>query len=114
MANFIKTTVIGGLIFIIPVVVVVAIPNKAFSIMMLLAAPLGRLIPIESLGGVALVNILAVLCILVACFLAGLVAKSNLGKRTFSFIDAKLLLFFPLLSVSGFRCQSIQFFQSLR
>jgi len=95
MGNFIKTTVIGGLLFLIPIVVLVMILNKAYTIMMLIAMPLDRLIPIETIGGVALSNILAVLCIFVACFFAGLVAKSKLGKTTFNLIDAKLLLFFP-------------------
>jgi len=98
MINFIKTTAIGGLLFMIPIVVVVIILNKAFNIMMLVAAPLDKLIPIESIAGVALSNILAVLCTFAACFLAGLVAKSELGKTTFKLIDAKLLLFFPMYS----------------
>ena len=95
MTNFIKTTAIGGLLFMIPIVVVVMILNKAFKIMMLVAVPLDKLIPIESIGGVALSNILAVLCTFAGCFLAGLVAKSKMGKTTFNLIDAKLLLFFP-------------------
>ena len=95
MGNFIKTSVIGGLLFLIPIVVLVVILKKAYNIMLLVAVPLDRLIPIETIGGVALSNILAVLCIFVACFLAGLVAKSKLGKSTFNFIDAKLLLLFP-------------------
>ena len=95
MINFIKTTAIGGLIFMLPIVVVAMILNKAFKIMMLVAVPLDKLIPIESIGGVALSNILAVLCTFAGCFLAGLVAKSKMGKTTFNLIDAKLLLFFP-------------------
>ena len=95
MINFIKTTAIGGLIFMLPIVVVAMILNKAFKIMMLVAVPLDKLIPIEAIGGLALSNILAVLCTFAVCFLAGLVAKSKLGKTTFNLIDAKLLLFFP-------------------
>jgi len=95
MSNFIKTTAIGGLLFLLPIVVLAMILGKAYKIMMLVAVPMDRLIPIETIGGVALVNILAVLCIFVGCFLAGLVAKSKLGKTAFNTIDAKLLLFFP-------------------
>lgn len=95
MGNFIKTTAIGGLLFLVPIVVLTVILKKAYNIMLLVAVPLDRLIPIETIGGVALSNILAVLCIFVACFLAGLLAKSKPGKATFNLIDAKLLLFFP-------------------
>jgi uncharacterized membrane protein len=95
MGNFIKTTAIGGLLFLVPLVVLAVILKKAYDIMLLVAVPLDRLIPIETIGGVALSNILAVLCIFVACFLAGLLAKSKPGKAIFNWIDAKLLLFFP-------------------
>ncbi|UCD56400.1 MAG: hypothetical protein JSV16_11255 [Candidatus Hydrogenedentota bacterium] len=95
MKKFIKTTAIGGLLFLVPIVVLALILAKAFKIMMLVAVPMDKLIPIETVGGVALVNILAVLCIFVGCFIAGLVAKSKLGKAAFNAIDAKLLLFFP-------------------
>jgi len=95
MRNFMKTTIIGGLLFLIPIVVLAMILGKAYKVMMLIAVPVDRLIPIQTIGGVALVNILAVLCIFVGCFIAGLVAKSKLGKATFNMIDAKLLLFFP-------------------
>jgi uncharacterized membrane protein len=95
MGNFIKTTAIGGLLFLVPLVVLAVILKKAYDIMLLVAVPLDGLIPIEAIGGVALSNILAVLCIFVACFLAGLLAKSKPGKAIFNWIDAKLLLFFP-------------------
>ena len=95
MANFFKTTIIGGLIFLIPIVVLSVILGKGLKIMMVVAEPLDKLIPIESVGGVALVNILTVLCLLAGCFFAGIAAKSKLGKTTFDMIDAKLLLFIP-------------------
>ena len=56
MANFFKTTIIGGLIFLIPIVVLSVILGKALKIMMVVAEPLDKLIPIESIGGVALVT----------------------------------------------------------
>jgi uncharacterized membrane protein len=63
--------------------------------MLSVAEPLDRLIPVDAIGGVALSNLLAVLCIFVACFLTGLLAKSKTGKAIFNWIDAKLSLFFP-------------------
>jgi hypothetical protein len=95
MRKFIKTTAIGGLIFLIPIVVLTVILKKAYSIMLSVAEPLDRLIPVDAIGGVALSNLLAVLCIFVACFLTGLLAKSKTGKAIFNWIDAKLSLFFP-------------------
>ena len=75
--NFLKTTLVGGLVFLVPIIVVVAILGKAFGLMAALAAPLATWIPIDSIGGVALANLLAVAAIVVLCFVAGLVARSG-------------------------------------
>ncbi len=95
MLNFIRTTIIGGIIFLIPIVIIVAILGKAFKIMLQITQPLSKMIPIESVGGIAFVNILAVLAILVFSFIAGMIAKSKLGQKAFDAIDAKLLIFIP-------------------
>ena len=93
--NMIKTTMIGGLIFLLPLVFVTAILAKAFKVMLVIAKPLDKLIPTEQIGGVALVNILAILLIVVACFVAGIAAKSYFGKRLFEWFDDKLMMFLP-------------------
>jgi uncharacterized membrane protein len=40
--RFLKTTVIGGLVFLVPIIIIVAIIGKAFEIMKKVADPLGR------------------------------------------------------------------------
>ena len=95
MFNFIRTTIIGGIIFLIPIVIIVAILGKAFKIMLQITQPLSKMIPIEAVGGIAFVNILAVLAILVFSLIAGMIAKSKLGQIAFDAIDAKLLIFIP-------------------
>ena len=42
--NFIKTTIIGGLVFMVPVVIVVVIVGKAYKIMLRVGEPIGALI----------------------------------------------------------------------
>lgn len=79
--NFIKTTIIGGLIFLVPVAIVAVVIGKAFSIMLIVAEPLDQLIPIDQVGGIAFVNLLALLAIILVCFIAGIIAKSALAKK---------------------------------
>ena len=43
--NFIKTTTIGGIVFMVPIIIIIVILGKAFE-----------LILIESIGGIAFVN----------------------------------------------------------
>jgi len=93
--KFLKTTVVGGLVFLVPIIVVVAILGKAFGLMAALAAPLAGWIPIDSIGGVALANLLAVAAIVVLCFVAGLVARSSAAVRAVQSLESGFLTSIP-------------------
>ena len=62
-----KTTLIGGLLFLIPLVIIVVVIGKAIGIMMVIAEPMADLLPVDSIGGIALANLLALLCLLFIC-----------------------------------------------
>ena len=93
--QFIKTTVIGGLLFLVPVVILIVVLGQAFGLMLQVAEPLGELIPIDNIGDIALVNILVVVLILIVCFIAGLFATRSVFTRFQDFIETKLLMKIP-------------------
>lgn len=93
--DFIKTTIIGGLIFLIPFVLIVIIVGKAVQIMRGILEPLHSLIPIESIAGVRLIILLAILLLILMCFIAGLIARSSAGKRSFGWLDSRLITLIP-------------------
>lgn len=77
-----KTTIIGGVLFLIPLVVLLFIVTKAFEFSKAVSVPLGRIFPLDRIAGVALPDIIAVVLILAVCYLAGLIARGKvLGKR---------------------------------
>ena len=57
--HFIKTTIIGGLLFLVPVGVLVIVLAKVVDLMLLVAEPMADLVPLDSVAGVALANIIA-------------------------------------------------------
>ena len=91
----IKTTILGGLVFLVPCIIVILLVAEVFKVMGVLAAPLSAWIPVDSIGGIATANIITVLAILVVCFLAGLVATSGMGRKAYRSMDDKLLMLFP-------------------
>ena len=93
--NFIKTTVLGGLLFLVPVVVLIVVLIQAFGLMLQVAEPLGELFPVDSIGGVALANIIVVLLILIICFIAGLFATKKIFSKFQDFIEQKILMKIP-------------------
>ena len=73
--NFIKTTIIGGLVFLVPVAILGMVLVKVFALMIAIAEPMADFLPIDAVGGIAIANLLAVLIILAICFVAGLAAR---------------------------------------
>ena len=93
--HFIKTTIIGGLVFLVPLVVLVMILAKAVGIMTMIAEPLAEWFPVETIGGVALVNVLAAISLVLVCFIGGLVAKSVMVQKGVDALESKILAKFP-------------------
>lgn len=95
MKKFIKSTILGGLIFLIPLIIIALILSEAFNLMLVIAEPFEKYLPVSNIGAFAVVKIIAVLLIVIICFLAGLIAKSSFGVKSFGYIEAKLTTMFP-------------------
>lgn len=81
---FLRTTLIGGLLFMVPIVVMVAVFGKALAITHKLMDPLAENIPVESIVGMQTPLLLAIIVIVLFCFLAGLFARTPLAQK---FVD---------------------------
>ena len=55
--------------------------GKALELTGGIATPLATVIPVESIGALAVVEILAVAILVLVCFLAGLSAKTMVAKK---------------------------------
>jgi len=93
--NFLKTTIIGGLVFLVPVVVLVVVIGEAAGIMSVIAEPMADLLPVDSIGGVALANVIALAILVLVCFLAGLVARTKRAQEIANTAESMLLQRIP-------------------
>jgi uncharacterized membrane protein len=93
--DFIKTTVVGGVVFLIPAVIVVIVIGKLFGALKVTAKALAPLFGIESLVGGFILDLLAIAVIVLLCFAAGLIAKRATAKRLRARLDSTLLNSFP-------------------
>ncbi len=91
-----KTTVIGGIVFLVPIIIVAAIVGKAFEIMKTVAHPLSALVPIDTVGKIAIVNLIAILLIVLVCFLAGHAARTKAAARFVRALESKFLSHIPV------------------
>jgi uncharacterized membrane protein len=86
----------------VPLVIVAAVVGKALEIMTLVAKPMGNRIPVDSIGGVAVGNLLALLVLALLCFVTGLIAKSKMAKKVYHSLDSALLAIPGYAFIKGF------------
>ena len=68
--NFVKTPATGGLFFLIPLIILIIVLEKAFNLMGVIAAPIAKLMPITSISVFAKAEIISIVLIISICFLS--------------------------------------------
>ena len=95
MRKIIRTILVGGVWFLLPLVFIVVLIEKAYEIIKVVATPLSKLFSTESIAGIAHEEILTVVIMLVGCVFAGLAARSHWGRRLRAKFDTVLLYMIP-------------------
>ncbi len=93
--SFIRTTFIGGILFLVPLVVLAVIFEKALHLAHRVAAPLAEMVPVESVVGLRPVLVLAVALLLLFCFVAGVFARTALAQRFVAWLETTVLAEIP-------------------
>ena len=99
--GFLRTTAVGGLIFLLPLIVIGALIGQVVPIIMTIAESLAEILPgfIKTTSGIAALIGLSIAVLLLLCFAAGLLARWSLGKRLSAFFERNLLLLFPKYAI---------------
>lgn len=95
----IRTTIIGGALFLLPLAVVVFLLGQVFAVGLKIAQPIEGLSPVDHFGGVALDNVIALTLILLICFLAGLVARHATARRLVGNLEEWMLHTIPVYAM---------------
>ncbi|TNF34505.1 MAG: DUF502 domain-containing protein [Gammaproteobacteria bacterium] len=93
--GFVKTTVIGGLVFLAPIVVLLLVIQQALAVINKVLLPFEKLIPIESVGGVLVADVIGIAALLGLCFAAGLLARRARLKGLVDRIEKAVLTKLP-------------------
>ena len=88
IASLVKTTVVGGVVFLLPLVLLVVVVGKAFNIMRTVSIPVADLISADKFAGYAVADLLAITALLVLTLLAGMLARSPVFDNFYQKIDA--------------------------
>jgi len=93
--DFLKTTLLGGVLFLVPVFLVVFVIGYALDIAKKIVGPLAALMPVQSADEIMIANLLAVAAIVLFCFLAGLMAKAAFAKKFLNWLESAVLANLP-------------------
>jgi uncharacterized membrane protein len=95
MFQFLKTTLVGGLLFLVPIMALLFFLGKALALAHKVVAPLATRLPAEAVVGLPMVLLLAILALVLFCFLAGLCARTALAQRATRNLEQAVLSKLP-------------------
>jgi uncharacterized membrane protein len=84
---FIKTTALGGLIFLAPVILIFLITFKAIDLLKKAVTPAAERLHVEGIAGEATITILVSVILVALCFIAGVVANSTKVRTHMPLVD---------------------------
>ena len=91
LKSFLKSTLVGGVMFLVPVVLIAIVLKHALQLAGQIAQPLAEMLPIRQVGGVAVATIIAVAMLLLIAFLAGLLSRTGPGRRVTHWFEESIL-----------------------
>ncbi len=91
ISHFLRITLLGGILFLTPIVALVFILGKAFDFARRALKPVAAIIPDRLVSGAPTEAILAILLIAISCFLAGLFARTRPAQRIMAGLESSVL-----------------------
>lgn len=93
--KFVKTTLLGGALFLIPVVIMIAVLGKAHQLALKVITPLLEKFPVAALDRPVAIRMAGVAFLILICFLAGLLAGRHKARKATQWLEDNLLIHLP-------------------
>lgn len=96
LSKMIKSTFWGGIFFLVPVVLFVWIIGRALAVIRKLFSPILTRLPETNLAGIVGVRqLVAIVVLLLICFIAGLLARTRIAQRFLNWLEDNVLGLVP-------------------
>jgi uncharacterized membrane protein len=89
--KFVTATLVGGLMFLVPVVLVLLVLGQAVQFAAKVAMPVAAMLPAGDAMGIHVVTLVAVAILLSIAFAAGLIARTYAGRRITQWFEESIL-----------------------
>ncbi|WP_243860442.1 DUF502 domain-containing protein [Flavobacterium poyangense] len=108
----IKATFLGGILFLAPLILVLVLLEKGFSIVQKITNPILNHFPKIKILGLAIEEIVVITIIVIICFTVGLIAKTAYAKKLIQRLEEGILSFVPGYSFMKSMNENIMGFES--
>jgi uncharacterized membrane protein len=95
IVDAVKSIAIGGVLFLIPLTVAVVVVGKVLGVLQAVAEPMAEFLPTDTILGFGLAQVIAIAILLLVCLLAGLIARSAIGRLVGGKVEGALLSAVP-------------------
>jgi uncharacterized membrane protein len=99
LSAFLKTTIVGGALYLVPIALILVVLGKVHAITSKLVAPMAQQLELHDVGGINLARLLAIVGVVLACFLAGLFARTAIAQQLVGWLERAILSNLPGYSV---------------
>ena len=89
--ELLQATMAGGLLFLLPVVLIAIVLKQAMQLVGKIVRPISNYLPVEAVVGVWGETVLAAVVLILVSLIAGLVARTNVGRRITRWFEDSLL-----------------------
>lgn len=110
--KIIKATFLGGILFLVPLVVLLIILEKGYGIIQKVTLPLVSHMPRVHVLGIAIQELTGTIIIILICFTAGLLARTANAKKLIQKLENGVLSFVPGYSFMKNMNENIMGFES--
>ena len=97
--SFLKTTIIGGLLVVIPLSLIIIIFGDLFATLMDVTRPMAKYLPFAALISTLIVTLLALVGILLICFFTGLIVRTSWGIAGKHWFENRVLNRIPMYNI---------------
>lgn len=94
-AQSFRATLLGGVLFLLPLILAAWLLTKAVEILERVSQPLLDAVGLHSIGGIALGTLVSIGILILLSFLAGLIARTKVGQAAFSGLEHSVLNLLP-------------------
>ena len=97
--EFFKTTVVGGLVVVIPLMILYLIFGELVDLLVGLTEPITKELPFPALINVIIATLIAIGVAILICFFTGLLVRTGWGGATRDWIENKILSRMPIYTM---------------